>query len=64
MLGVSGDVCACELVQLSQELMPGFPGCYVTAIQDDAGVGCETVLPLLQLLAVVFDVAVIEFCRA
>ena len=64
MLGVSGDVCACELVQLSQELVPGFPGCYVTAIQDDAGVGSETVSPLLQLLAVVFDVAAVEFCRA
>ena len=63
-MGVGGDVCACELVQLSQELVAGCPGCYVTSIQYDAGVGSEAVSPLLQLLAVVFDVAAVEFCRA
>ena len=44
--------------------MPGFLGCYVTAIQDDARILSEAVSPLLQLLAVVFDVAAVEFCRA
>ena len=30
--GVGGDVCACELVQLSQELATGVPGGYVASI--------------------------------
>ena len=51
-------------MQLSQELVTSVPCCYVTAIQDDAGVGTQGVSPLLQLLAVVFDVAAVEFCRA
>ena len=61
---VGGDVCACELVQLSQELAASFPGCYVTSIQYDAGVGSEGLSPLLQLLGVVLYVAAVEFCCA
>jgi len=57
--GVGGDVGACELVHLSQELVASVPGCGVTSIEDDVGIRCETVSPLLQLLGVVVDVAAV-----